>query len=135
MPGSAKIILLSILPLLVGCTHTPSIEEQAPSPALHLPLTRVTSETIFQRVSLPATVTPLPDHSVKISSTIAGKLTAVYVQPGQAVSKGQVVATLDATQLQDAVNQQHAKVLEARAAVFQAQSAVNLAKETQRRNA
>jgi len=110
-------------------------DENAAQPALRLPLTRVATQTIYRRVSLPAVVTPLPDHSVKVSSTLTGKLTAVLAQPGQAVVKGQVLALLDATQLRDALNQAHAKVLQAQAGVMQAQTALQLDQNTEQRNA
>jgi HlyD family secretion protein len=130
-----SVVLLAVVACVYGCVHKTAEEENAAQPALRLPLTRVVTRTIYRRVSLPAVVTPLPDHSVKVSSTLAGKLNAVLAQPGQAVAKGQVVALLDPTQLRNALNQAHAKVLQARAGVMQAQTALTLARNTEQRNA
>jgi RND family efflux transporter MFP subunit len=69
----------------------------------------------------------LPDKSVSISPNIAGKITQVLVVPGQKVSKGQLIATLDAQQLDAQLQQAVAPTQSALNAVAQANIALDLA--------
>lgn len=57
--------------------------------------------TVTQTVSLSGNLTPVGERDLNFGG--AGQVTAVNAQAGQAVSAGQVLATLDATQLQNSL--------------------------------
>jgi RND family efflux transporter MFP subunit len=68
-------------------------------------ITTARSSDITREVVVPGIVSALPDRSVKVGPAISGKLTAVYVVPGQSVSKNQVIAKLDDRHIQDQIEQ------------------------------
>ena len=109
-------------------------EEKTEPPKLALPITKSTIQSLSDQLTLPGQVFALPDRSVKVSPGTSGKLTDVKIEPGQQVTQGQVIATLDSRQLRGQVNQAHAKVLAAKAGVEQAKSTLLLAKDTEARN-
>jgi HlyD family secretion protein len=113
-------------------TEAPDAESTA---ILHLPVTRVVSETLSAQLALPAFVLALPDHSVKVSPGVAGKIVDVMVAPGQLVERGQIIAKLDNRQMTDQTNSTRAKVLVAKAGVQQAATNLLLAKNIAERNA
>jgi len=123
---------------LNSCKSVPAqtqAEASNSQPALQLPITSVTIRTLYDQLALPGIVFALPDHSVKVSPGVAGKLLDVRVSPGQPVQKGQVIAILDARQLTDQASQAHAKVLVAKAGVEQAKTNLVLAQNTGERTA
>lgn len=71
---------------------------------------------------------PLQSGIYNISFTGSGKIAEIDVQVGQTVTVGQVLAKLDPTSLQDALNQANAAVASANASVASAQNGVTTAK-------
>lgn len=69
--------------------------------------------TVTQTVSLSGNLSPVAETDLNFGSS--GKVTAVDVQAGQQVSAGQVLATLDATQLQDSLSIAQANLSSAQA--------------------
>jgi RND family efflux transporter MFP subunit len=118
-----------------GCTKKVEPEEKEIKTVLSVPITRVTAERMSERLALPGVVFALPDHSVKVSPGVAGKVVDVRVAPGDHVSKGQVIALLDNRQMTELLRQAHAKVLIAKAGVEQARTNLLLAQNTEARTA
>ncbi|MBX5450741.1 MAG: biotin/lipoyl-binding protein, partial [Thermogemmatispora sp.] len=84
---------------------------------------RVTRGTFTQVVNATGT---LQGSVYNVNAPTSGKITALYVSVGQQVRSGQVLAKLDSTSLQDAVNQAQAQVNAAQTALTDAQN--NLSK-------
>jgi len=130
----SSLLLLSVAISLSSCQKSVVQPEEESTTVLKLPVTRVSVESISEQVLLPGLVLALPDHSVKVSPGIAGKLVDVQASPGQHVAKGQIIARIDSRQLTDQVNSAHAKVLVANAGVQQAKTNLLLAQNTEERN-
>lgn len=81
-------------------------------------------------VSVSATGNLKPVNQVDVGSEQSGKITAVYVDVNDRVTKGQRLAELDTRRLVDTVNQNRAQVASSQASVAQAQAQVALAKAT-----
>lgn len=126
-------ITLAVAALLVcGCksTHTEAVEEEHETEHhVQLPTMRVTRTTVPQTLTFPGKVSALPDHSVSVTPNIPGKITKVYVVPGQRVSKGQVIALLDDRQLRAQLEQVTAPQRAAINQVAQAKIALDLAQK------
>jgi len=94
-----------------------------------LPVVIAKATQISDRISIPGVVAALPDHSVKISPAIAGKIVSISVVPGSHTNKGEVVAILDDTHLRDQLNQSKTAVDTANVAIKQAKSNLDFARE------
>lgn len=81
-------------------------------------------------VSVSATGNLKPVNQVDVGSEQSGKITAVYVDVNDRVTKGQRLAELDTRRLVDTVNQNRAQVAASQAQVAQAHAQVALAKAT-----
>lgn len=81
-------------------------------------------------VSVSATGNLKPINQVDVGSEQSGKITAVYVDVNDRVTKGQRLAELDTRRLVDTVNQNRAQVASSQASVAQAQAQAALAKAT-----
>jgi HlyD family secretion protein len=81
-------------------------------------------------VTVSATGNLKPINQVDVGSEQSGKITAVYVDVNDRVTKGQKLAELDTRRLVDTVNQNRAQVSASQASVSQAQAQVALAKAT-----
>ncbi|MEA3389996.1 efflux RND transporter periplasmic adaptor subunit [Sphingobium sp. CCH11-B1] len=81
-------------------------------------------------VSVSATGNLKPVNQVDVGSEQSGKITAVYVDVNDRVTRGQRLAELDTRRLVDTVNQNRAQVASSQASVAQAQAQVALAKAT-----
>lgn len=81
-------------------------------------------------VSVSATGNLKPVNQVDVGSEQSGKITAVYVDVNDRVTRGQKLAELDTRRLVDSVNQNRAQVSASAAQVAQAQAQVALAKAT-----
>lgn len=81
-------------------------------------------------VSVSATGNLKPVNQVDVGSEQSGKITAVYVDVNDRVTRGQKLAELDTRRLNDTVNQNRAQVASSQASVAQAQAQVALAKAT-----
>jgi HlyD family secretion protein len=73
-------------------------------------------------VSVSATGNLAPTNQVDVGSELSGLITNVYVDNNDRVTKGQVLARLDTSRLQDALNQSRAALASAEAQVAQAQA-------------
>ena len=81
-------------------------------------------------VSVSATGNLKPVNQVDVGSEQSGKITQVYVDVNDRVTRGQRLAELDTRRLVDTVNQNRAQVASSQASVAQAQAQVALAKAT-----
>lgn len=81
-------------------------------------------------VTVSATGNLKPINQVDVGSEQSGKITAVYVDVNDRVTKGQRLAELDTRRLVDTVTQNRAQVASSQAGVAQAQAQVALAKAT-----
>jgi HlyD family secretion protein len=81
-------------------------------------------------VTVSATGNLKPINQVDVGSEQSGKITQVYVDVNDRVTKGQRLAELDTRRLVDTVNQNRAQVSASQASVAQAQAQVALAKAT-----
>ena len=81
-------------------------------------------------VSVSATGNLKPINQVDVGSEQSGKITAVYVDVNDRVTKGQKLAELDTRRLVDSVTQNRAQVASSEAGVAQAQAQVALTKAT-----
>lgn len=130
---SKLVILFALCALILqACTK---VQEQPAKPGaepeaehhVSLPTMRVQTTSIQKRLTFPGTVTALPDHSVSVTPNIAGKITTVYVVPGQHVAKGQLIALLDDRQLKAQLQQMTAPQRAALNQVVQAKISLDLA--------
>jgi RND family efflux transporter MFP subunit len=80
-------------------------------------------------VIIPGIVSSLPDHSIKISPAIAGKLVSVFVVPGQHVSRNQLIAKLDDRHILGQIEQSNLAIRSAQSLVSQAENNLSFAKE------
>ncbi|WP_022682832.1 efflux RND transporter periplasmic adaptor subunit [Sphingobium bisphenolivorans] len=81
-------------------------------------------------VSVSATGNLKPVNQVDVGSEQSGKITAVYVDVNDRVTKGQKLAELDTRRLIDTISQNRAQVASSQAGVAQAQAQAALAKAT-----
>ncbi|WP_257541184.1 efflux RND transporter periplasmic adaptor subunit [Sphingobium sp. CFD-1] len=81
-------------------------------------------------VTVSATGNLKPINQVDVGSEQSGKITAVYVDVNDRVTKGQKLAELDTRRLVDTINQNRAQVVSSQAGVSQAQAQLALAKAT-----
>jgi RND family efflux transporter MFP subunit len=119
-----------LLVLLAGCQKAIPAEDPTPVPVVRLPITQVQHQNLSNIVTLTGMVNALPDHSVKVSPAVAGKLIAVLVVPGQRVRRGQIIARLDNRQVKDQIAQADAVLQGSSSAVAQAQTNLTLARNT-----
>jgi membrane fusion protein (multidrug efflux system) len=94
-----------------------------------LPIVIAETTAIVDRIDIPGVVAALPDHSVKVSPAIAGKIVSISVVPGSHTLKGEVVATLDDTHLRDLLNQSKTAIDTANVAIKQAKNNLDFARE------
>ncbi|SNS07981.1 HlyD family secretion protein [Sphingomonas laterariae] len=73
-------------------------------------------------VTVSATGNLQPTNQVDVGSELSGTVTEVFVDNNDRVTKGQVLARLDTSRLQDAINQSKAQLASAQASVMQAQA-------------
>lgn len=81
-------------------------------------------------VTVSATGNLKPINQVDVGSEQSGKITQVFVDVNDRVTRGQRLAELDTRRLVDTVNQNRAQVASSQASVAQAQAQVALAKAT-----
>jgi HlyD family secretion protein len=81
-------------------------------------------------VSVSATGNLKPINQVDVGSEQSGKITAVYVDVNDRVTRGQKLAELDTRRLVDTIDQNRAQVASSQAGVAQAQAQAALAKAT-----
>ncbi|MDI1296781.1 MAG: biotin/lipoyl-binding protein, partial [bacterium] len=118
--GAIGVVLLILILLLARCFASDDKPNYATREARTGDLT----------VSVSATGNLKPINQVDVGSEQSGKITAVYVDVNDRVTKGQKLAELDTRRLSDSVSQNRAQVSAAQASVAQAQAQVALAKAT-----
>jgi RND family efflux transporter MFP subunit len=104
-------------------------EAETKRAAVQVPIGSARTEDLAQDILIQGIVGPLPDHSVKVSPAMAGKLAQVLVVDGQSVRRGQLIAKLDDRHIREQLDQATAAVQTAEANLQQAQSALTFAKE------
>jgi RND family efflux transporter MFP subunit len=124
------ILVLVGLGLLVaagtGCSHGPANDEEGPS-AVEVTVTQVERGDISNHLKLSGTVTAAPNHDIRVSSLVAGRITEMKVAEGDRVGAGELLARLDARPYQDQLDQ-------AEAALAQAQANLKNASAIRKRN-
>ncbi len=123
----ASFVLLLMLSACQASSSTSSGSADSSPPPVRLPVVRVQRQNLPVVVSIPGTVGTLPNQSVKVSPIVPGRIIAIPVAPGQQVSRSQVIAELDSSQLKAQLDQSTAAVKAAEYAVTQAQSNLQLA--------
>lgn len=104
-------------------------EKEEPRKPLPLKMCVTKTADVQKLVVMPGTVTALPDHSIKVSPAMAGKLASVYVVPGQHVSCHQLIARLDDRHIRDQIEQANVAVQTAKTGIAQAENNVAFAKD------
>jgi RND family efflux transporter MFP subunit len=131
------LICFFVLVSLVSCTQTQTDkavvvskeEDQTKKAAVRVPIGAAQTQDLARDIVIQGIVGPLPDHSVKVSPAIAGKLAQVLVIDGQSVKRGQLIAKLDDRHIKEQLDQGTAAVQTAEANLQQAQSALTFAKD------
>ncbi len=109
--------------LLAGCSHGANEEEKAAEvPTITADVGKVTRQDVAQTLTVRGTVAAVPNHDVKISALVAGRVMALGVAEGDRVAQGQVVAEIDPQPLEDQRRQAAAANESAKAAVVNAQA-------------
>ncbi len=129
-PNLSLRAICALLLMLTACqaSSSSSSGSRALSPApVRLPVVRVQRQDLPVVVSIPGTVSTLPNQSVKVSPIVPGRIVAIPVVPGQQVRRNQVIAELDSSQLKAQLDQATAAVKAVEYAVAQAQSNLQLA--------
>lgn len=115
---------------LASCqSHTASTEEEEEAKLVKVQLVTPIRRDVPQLITAPGIVIALPDHSVKVSPAMSGKIVAVYVVPGQRVKKGMTIAKLDDRNIVDQMAQARATIDGARATVHQYETNLRLAQD------
>jgi len=128
LPLRASYVLLLMLSACQASSSTPAASGYSSPSPLRLPVISVQRQNLPIVVSLPGTVSALPNEAVKISPVVPGRIIAIPVVPGQQVRRGQVIAQLDSQQLKEQLSQANAAVRTAEHNV--AQTKANLALAT-----
>lgn len=105
------------------------IQQSLENKAVPLAITIAAPRPVASRLIMPGIVNALPDHSVKITTAVAGKLENVFVVPGQRVGRGQLIAKLDDRHIHDQLEQATAAVQIAQANVAQTKDNLIFAKD------
>lgn len=104
--------------------------EKSPKPVVQVSLATVQRATVEATIPVTGTLVPLSGQEAKVTPLQAGRIRQVLVKTGDHVTKGQVIATLDAGPLLAQIQQAQATVRTNAATLRQAQ--INL--EVQRRS-
>jgi RND family efflux transporter MFP subunit len=105
-----------------------SAEAEAKKP-IAVQVITVAMHDIAPELNLTGVVGALPDHLVRVTPAVAGKLKKVCVVEGQTVKKGQLIAQLEAAHIKDQLDQAEAAVRSAETGVKQGQEAVAFAND------
>jgi len=118
--GAVGLVLLILLLLLARCFSGNDEPNYSTRTARNGDLT----------VTVSATGNLKPVNQVDVGSEQSGKITQVFVDVNDRVTKGQKLAELDTRRLVDSINQNRSQVASAQAGVAQAQAQAALAKAT-----
>jgi membrane fusion protein, multidrug efflux system len=112
-----SIIVATTLATVIGCGRTPPEEAHEPEmPTIVASTGLVARRLVVDELIVHGAVTAFPNDDVKVSSLVAGRLTAVLAAEGDAVSQGQVIAEIDRRPLEDQRRQVEATIAQSRAA-------------------
>jgi RND family efflux transporter MFP subunit len=103
------LFLVLFLSTLSGCSQSQNAAQvEAPAPVQALAVDTAKAEFRDLERSVEAVGTLLPNEEVTVSSQVDGIVQKLFVDLGDAVRQGQVIAQLDSRELELAVNQQSA---------------------------
>lgn len=112
-----RLLLPLSIVLLVACGR--GKDPQAPDAAVSIRISRPARIQEFERVSVSGTLSS-PGNSSQVAFLVPGRDLKVLPREGEPVQKGQLLAELDAENLNHAVQAAHAQVEAARAGALQA---------------
>ena len=134
--SSKSLVLLSLLfsavvLLLPSCINDTGkgSEEQIQHSRIRLPVATTITTDVLKETVIPGVVSALPDHSVKVSPAISGKLVEVLAIPGQTVRRGEVIARLDDRHILEQLEQCNAAAQTTQANIVQAQNNLTFAQD------
>jgi RND family efflux transporter MFP subunit len=126
---------LFILLAIAGCSQSEKPDaavkeaDETKKAVVKLPIGKAETQDLAREILIPGIIGPLPDHSVKVSPAMSGKLAEVLAIDGQNVKRGQLIAKLDDRHIRQQLDQANASVQTAEANLQQAQSALSFAKD------
>lgn len=97
--------------------------------SLRIPAQLVQRQSLTKTLTAPGIVMAEPDHLIKVTSAIAGKLVSVNVLVGQRVRKDDVVAELDDRHIKEQLDQASSALKTAEANVAQIEGNLKFAEE------
>lgn len=121
--------ILGLAALAVAATG--AMRLMSTSSAAEVP--RYTTERVNRgdlQVQVSATGTLQPTNTVEVGSELSGLIDSVFVDENDAVKKGQVLARLDISRLQDAITRMEALLASAQARLSQADATVKVSAAT-----
>ncbi len=122
----ANFALIAAVALLMGCSHgTPSAAADGSdkeAAKAEVTVTQVTRSDIQDVVTVSGTVAAIPNHDVRVSSLVSGRIAEMKVAEGDLVKAGEVIAQLDARPLHDQLLQAEAGEAQAKANLENAQA-------------
>jgi len=107
-----------MLLLLTGCNKTKDADDETKSELKKISevtVTKIEREEIAEDLTVSGNLAALPNHDAKISAQVAGRISKVLVNDGDAVKAGEPLAELDHGPLTDTVRQAEAGVMLAKA--------------------
>lgn len=126
-----KRCLWGLIPVMMlgsaGCHPKPKVATQSVAKPVSVRVAPAQREKVMRRLILNGTVEPRSE--VKIVPKIAGRVLDTLVDEGDAVSKGQLLATLETTELEWQLQQQQANLQTAQANLDKAMTDVRRTKE------
>ena len=122
----ANFTLIAAVALLMGCSHGAPSESSESSgreaAKAEVTVTRVTRSDIQEMVTVSGSVAALPNHDVRVSSLVPGRIAEMKVAEGDSVKAGEVIAQLDSRPLHDQLLQAEAGEAQAKASLENAQA-------------
>jgi len=128
---STCVAFTSIAVALSGCSNERRIEAAAPETVSNVPIVVAQKTTVPDWLEAVGTVRAV--QTSQLASQIMGNMVAVQAHEGERVESGQVLVTIDDTQLRAAVEQATAAELAAQKDVSAAESELALAQSTLKR--
>ena len=122
-----KLILLSVLPILFLTACQEQNSEQTETALMKVNVVQVQPDTLTQTLRLSGSITAKED--VAVGTALLGlQIQTVNVEVGDVVKKGQVLATLETSNVQSQLRQNDANLQRAKANLVSQQSALTKAK-------
>jgi multidrug efflux system membrane fusion protein len=127
LPGAAAAVVLAATLLLAGCGKEPPAKTEAASlPAV--PVQTVTVQPVDWPTTYEAVGTVRARNSAQMAARVMGYVRDMKVKAGDHVAAGQLLAVLDARDLESGVQQAAAGVVEAQSAIPEADNGIAAAK-------